>query len=470
MRELINQVQHANDDESDSDVGDGARNVSAREQIPIPRKQNRGTTRQQYEDGHNDDYDYTPQAQFSARRQNLNLHHARRMQFEPNEDQEHEILEQTIPSRPSMRIPTPRPNRTRTHEHFPEQPRVLPQVQIPAQPQVQLQPIYIACPNAGQMENTWGDFDGNLTKWQTFHDCFKAAVHDNQTIAEVFKFQRLKASLKGKAANIFSGWEHTDANYDLAWERLKQIYQSKYQTSKQLFRKFINLPKLDHASGAMLENMSNVTHTVLSQLRSMSYPVQYYDAFFVHMLHDKLDSNTSKEWELHRTSETPRLSTMLDFIDWQAKALSNVQFGERREQKDNRKRTGQRLEHEQKEKRAKFKEEPSTGSSSKNEQKKCVLCKDEHYLHRCQKFKNMNLSSRRKCVRDHALCYNCLRSTHMVKDCTASECRRCNKKHNSLLCPENPNNLQVTAVQTVQKEQKVSVKKPKEKPKVDKTK
>lgn len=322
-----------------------------------------------------------------------------------------------------------------------EQPQQQPQVQ----PQIQLQPIYLACSNT---ENTWGEFDGNLTKWQTFHDCFKSAVHENKTISNVFKFQKLKASLKGKAAQIFNGWEHTDANYQLAWERLKEIYERKYQTSKQLFWKFFNLPKLEHASGLMLEKMSNTTHTVLSQLRSLKYPVQHYDAIFVHALHDRLDPNTSKEWELHRTSETPKLSTMLQFIDWQAQALSNVQFGENHKLRDKRKRVAPKIEHKN-EKRAKTDYDKFNNSSKNVELKVCALCKGDHALHRCSKFQKMNLILRRKTVRDNSLCYNCLRSSHMVKDCLVQPCRRCNVKHNSLLCPENPNNKTVTVVQKV---------------------
>lgn len=381
---------------------------------------------------HFSDYDYSPTARFTAQNPNPQLYQTRRNIYNDLQDEHVGNQQSTNP---------------------PVKKSVQQQEKPLAPSQVQLQPIYISCPSAGQMDNTWGEFDGNLTKWQTFHDCFKAAVHDNKSISNVFKFQRLKSSLKGKAANIFNGWEHTDANYNLAWERLKQIYQRKYQTSKQLFRTFFNLPSLDYASGAMLERLSNVTHTVLSQLRSLGYPVQHYDAIFLHTLHDKLDPSTSKEWELYRTSETPRLSTMLQFLDWQAKALSNVQFNEHRESKDNRKRAAPKPEHKM-EKGARFNDDKPASSSKNVERNSCVLCKENHYLHRCSKFIKLNLTSRRKSVRDHALCYNCLRSTHMVKDCLVPPCRRCNKKHNSLLCPENPSNMAVTTVQKVKKNER----------------
>lgn len=332
-------------------------------------------------------------------------------------------------------LPLRQPNFDNDYDEQDNRRNVLPPVQKPS---VQLQPIYISCPNAGQLQNTWGEFDGKLTEWQTFHDCFQAAVHDNKQISNVFKFQHLKKSLKGKAANIFTGWEHTDANYQQAWERLKQTYERKYQLSKQLFRKFFDLPKLDYASGTMLEKFCNTTHTVLSQLRSLGYPVQYYDAIFVHSLHDKLDAGTSKEWELYRTSEMPALKIMLNFIDWQAKALINVQYGEPRASKDTHKRAAQRSEYKT-EKRAKTEDEKPS-SSSKSEQKRCVMCKENHALHRCSSFLKLTVQARRKVVREKQLCQNCLRDSHFSKDCTWRACLRCNVKHNSLLCSENPKN------------------------------
>lgn len=101
-----------------------------------------------------------------------------------------------------------------------------------AQSQPTLQPIVVQWPGMSKIENTWGDFNGELTKWKGFHDRFKIAVHENSAIAKVFKFQHLRSSLKGWAANALGDWEQTEDNYDEAWERLNQLYNRPYQTSK----------------------------------------------------------------------------------------------------------------------------------------------------------------------------------------------------------------------------------------------
>ena len=60
----------------------------------------------------------------------------------------------------------------------------------------------------------------------------------------------------------------------------------------------------------------------------------------------------------------------------------------------------------------------------------------------------MNLADRRKSAKEHEFCYNCLNPSHNSKECKSAWCKGCEgKKHNSLLCPENPFNRSVNALQ-----------------------
>lgn len=314
-------------------------------------------------------------------------------------------------------------------------------------------------PGFKSIENTWGEFDGNLTQWQGFHDRFKAAIHDNEQLSGAYKFMYLQNSLKGKANQALGEWQLTDNNYAEAWERLKQLYERKYQTSAELVRKFNNLPKLDYANGAMIQKFSNTTHEVLRQLKALDYPVEHYDLFIVHSIHERLDIETSKAWEFYRASETPTVQDLLYFLDRQAKALSNVHHLEQ-------KKSFKRKRHDEKENHAepkrpkfdKFKEQHGE-TERKSPSNMCPVCNEKHPVHKCPKFLKMNLSNRKKSIREHDLCMNCLKPHHVSKDCYSGACARCNLKHNSLLCFENPNNRIVAAMQRTEKQKK---KKPKE--------
>lgn len=333
-------------------------------------------------------------------------------------------------------------NRSETGEEMHNSPPVQSRTeQANSQLNQKVQPIYVQCGSNRRIENYWGEFDGTLTKWRAFHDGFKAAIHDDESISPVFKFQYLKNSLKGKALTAFGEWELTADNYAEAWEQLKEMYQLKYQTSQELVFKFLNLPKIDHPAHESIERLSTVTNGVIRQLRALQYPVQHYDLFIVHCLHQKLDSGLSKDWEKERNSETPTAADMLAFLNKQAKSCKSAYVT------DTRKRTSNFKSYDNDAKRSR----PSTFTATKPTQKldnrQCKVCKGNHAVHKCDKFLKLNLSDRKKCAREHELCFNCLHPSHASRECRASNCKRCDKKHNSLLCPENPFNRSVNSVQ-----------------------
>lgn len=320
---------------------------------------------------------------------------------------------------------------------------------VPAAREPQI--IYVNCKNQS-VENTWGVFDGNELAWQGFFDRFKAAVHDNATIPRVFKFQHLYNSLKGKAKDDIGEWPQSEAGYDELWERLQEQYDRKYETSLKVLRKFTNLQKLDRPSAEMLKKLSNTTHEVLRTLRTMGYPVDKYDLFIVSGIHERLDAETSKAWQLERKSDKPTTKEILDFLDRQAKAaVLSYRSG------DNRKRASSSRDGHLTPKQAKPNEQSTNNAGAKANTRTCKVCNGNHAVHQCTAFRNMSFTERKKCAREKELCFNCLSPFHTSKDCQSSSCRRCpGKKHNSLLCNENPLNRSVN---------QVSVKPPKQKKK-----
>lgn len=346
--------------------------------------------------------------------------------------------------------------------------------QLQEQLQNQLQPIVVQLQGVGKIENTWGEFDGDLSKWKSFHDRFKIAVHENHTIAKVFKFQHLCSSLKGYAATAINNWEQTEENYEEAWARLKELYNRPYETKNELFDKFESLYKLDKPSGGLLQKMSNVTHEVVRQLRALGISVDHLDSYFVNGLRKKLDRDTCKQWELLRNSlpnaQNPKLADMLSFIETQAMAMFAVSGAMI---KDNRKRANNEKEHS-----ISKKPRPSDGASGSAERTgdykppPCVICKGAHPLYKCEAFIKLKLTERKKIVSEKKLCRNCFNSSHFEKDCKRNVCFRCNVKHNSLLCSENPRNQEqivtVVGASTFQKKKGKSNFQSKEKPKEEK--
>jgi hypothetical protein len=69
----------------------------------------------------------------------------------------------------------------------------------------------------------------------------------------------------------------------------------------------------------------------------------------------------------------------------------------------------------------------------------CVVCNGKHPIYSCQKFLDLNLDSKLNLIAKYKLSKNCLRPGHTVYDCRFGPCRRCNKKHNSIIHSDEPN-------------------------------
>ena len=56
-------------------------------------------------------------------------------------------------------------------------------------------------------------FSGDPLSWQTFWDCFSAAVDSSPVLSGVQKFNYVRAQLQGEAARAMARFPLTDANY-----------------------------------------------------------------------------------------------------------------------------------------------------------------------------------------------------------------------------------------------------------------
>lgn len=330
-----------------------------------------------------------------------------------------------------------------------------------------------------RIENIWGEFSGDRKEWPAFYDSFKASIYENATLAPVQKLQILRAALKGKAAKSIGQWQVRGCNLEPIWNRLKELYDDPYTTSKELLQKVFSLKRLEGPNGNRLQIMSNVVLEVSRTLQALGYPAQHYDLLLIHSAQEKLDEKTSVAWNLHRQSNRPTLAEFTKFLDRQASALTsayNLEMAHKPRDENDRKRSfngqrngntkgnGNRYGHRNgngnkngyhnDNKRFKLSTSQSNQIAVKMENSKCAMCSEDHITRKCPKFLQLKLTNRKDKARAASLCFNCLSPGHTIKDCRAGKCNRCDKKHNSLLCSENPNNRNLTVGQVATKNNK----------------
>ena len=130
-------------------------------------------------------------------------------------------------------------------------------------------------------------FDGNILKWTPFYDAFCAAVHNDNHLDNIQKFQYLCSTLSGEAAHAIEGLPLTNSNYDEALSVLKKRYGQPHKIIASFMKALWELPKpndnLDN-----LEEFYNNLETYIRGLRSLGKTEDTYGDLLIPIIFEKL--------------------------------------------------------------------------------------------------------------------------------------------------------------------------------------
>ncbi|XP_031353317.1 uncharacterized protein LOC116178110 [Photinus pyralis] len=277
-------------------------------------------------------------------------------------------------------------------------------------------------------------FTGKYEEWVEFRDCFKALINDNAGISSIQKFYYLRSCLQKDALHIIESMQITAENYEIAWKMLSERYEQKELIIYSHLRSIFEYPSLTKESHVDLRNMFDTFTKNLRCLKTLGQPVDTWDTLIIYMLTSKLDQSTRREWELfEKEGEIPSIKDVNKFLKQRCEVLEKICVNQ--------------TEKPSFEKKLKVKAHsyvsniPTSESSSSNPSISaiCYLCKKGHTIFQCNSFVKSTPKERINLVKANRLCYNCLRPNHGVQTCTASGCRKCNRRHNTLLHLDNTN-------------------------------
>ncbi|KYN10222.1 hypothetical protein ALC57_17637 [Trachymyrmex cornetzi] len=101
-------------------------------------------------------------------------------------------------------------------------------------------------------------FSSKYDEWFPFRDIFNSVIHSNATLSNAQKLQYLKSSVTGEASSVISSLEISDANYDVAWSRLKERYDNERVVIQNHIRAIMDLCLSFRANGgAILTRLDN---------------------------------------------------------------------------------------------------------------------------------------------------------------------------------------------------------------------
>lgn len=261
------------------------------------------------------------------------------------------------------------------------------------------------------------EFDGRRIKWPNFRNNFVDMVH-NATIPESYKFQILKTKLVGHAEGMISEINSHKDSYEAAWQRVMDKYDNKKAIVFEVYETLFNQEAVAENNASALDEFVDTSREMLSILSVYDVTFENSESVILFLLLQKLDSNTQMTYELKRTDPKalPALEEFFVFLELRSQALQACRKANKKSNSTSHVTAG------------------AESGSVKNG--KCICCNgDMHKLRDCQKFKGMTVLDRRVFVKEKRLCFNCLRTGHLVTNCDWSGCpiRGCTAKHNSML-------------------------------------
>ncbi|XP_018374674.1 PREDICTED: uncharacterized protein LOC108768655 [Trachymyrmex cornetzi] len=165
-----------------------------------------------------------------------------------------------------------------------------------------------------------------------------------------------------------------------------------------------------------LNSLIDTPQKHIQSLRALGQPTYQWNGLLLHLITSKLDKITHREWENFLDgTELPNIDDLWKFLHNKCHVLQAVAGETSNSSKATNKAHQVLLEAQSK--------------------SKCHVCSKNHSIIFCDSFKQLDHSKKLEAVKKAGLCFNCLRSNHQVSSCNAGNCKKCEKRHNTLLHP-----------------------------------
>ena len=142
------------------------------------------------------------------------------------------------------------------------------------------------------------DFDGDYKHWEGFRDIFTSSVINRPNTSNVVKLKHLKSHVKGDDLDLIQPFEITDANFEIAWNRLRDKYEIKKRLVNVHISAIYSMKSMSKNSSSEIKKILTGINTPLSDLKGLGRPVQYWDDLLVFQVLSLLDIKTREQWEV----------------------------------------------------------------------------------------------------------------------------------------------------------------------------
>ncbi|XP_075157794.1 uncharacterized protein LOC142231060 [Haematobia irritans] len=275
-------------------------------------------------------------------------------------------------------------------------------------------------------------FSGEYMEWVPFRDIYCSLVHNNDSLNKVQKFYYLKGTLSGEAANLIKAISATEANYESAWRMLEARYHNRRILVGSLISKLFAIPRSD-GSFQSIKLLLDSAQECLSSLGNLEVDTDSWDPILLHLLIQKLDLQTRRDWEnsLNSNTDLPTRSQFFSFLERTFRTLESLvdEFPSSSKSKSFKNNKGF----------TPAKKTCHVSKISKQNSPVCIYCEKNHWLSKCYTFLALPLSTKNDFLINKKVCRNCLVTGHEPINCTSPfRCISCKQLHHTILHQDEP--------------------------------
>lgn len=258
-------------------------------------------------------------------------------------------------------------------------------------------------------------FSGSGESWLEWFDKFNGLIHQRSTLATIQKFEYLKLSLQGSALGLIDSLPTTEANYAIAYDMLIRRYNNPKLLIQKHTRELFEIKPVEVESATCLRNLFDTARKHLRCLQILNQPIEAWDAVLIHLMANKLDPVTRREWETQSSGTAPPSYSLLEnFVTDRCQMLDAMPI--------------QRKVTAEANPAKKFKTDTRALTVNRYHQG-CVACRGEHALGNCNRYRAKSLEEKLKIIKRFSLCYNCLKNNHTADQFHSKGCFKCDGKH-----------------------------------------
>ena len=278
-------------------------------------------------------------------------------------------------------------------------------------------------------------FYGDHNDWLSFSNTFLSMIDERDDITDLVKLTFLKECVQGKAAKKIAHILIASENYKVAWNLLKESYEKKRIVVSKHLDAIINISAPTKVTAESLSDIVNAINQNQASLKNLE--VELDERFTVRHVELILPDSIREEWEKSLTSkELPTIKQLCDFLNSVISRLESMQKASDTSKRDSNNKRPNPFNAPRSFKAHKGEKGERT-LLTKSSGEYCLYCKEDHWIHKCPKFQQLNIQARWDAVRSKQLCRNCLRKHPFGKCGFNLRCKSCGKNHHSLLHNEN---------------------------------